>query len=409
MFEIKTLIELFDFCQVENVIAGLRFAPQKIVFVGFDNIMTRKRRNDLETFFIRRGLDVDVEFAEVDRYSYADIEEKLNKIIDENEDCCFDLTGGKELVLAAMGHISATRNIPMLQFDVKKCAVIPVKGCEEYQDKKLSMKIKDCIELNGGAIVFDSDIDFKWNMSESFKNDIRMLWDVCKRDSRIWNKQITAFADFVVYGNFDKKTLCVKITSEQMAEVKKKIFINNRLISLLEKFGYILDFENSGESVKFRFKNEQVYRCLSKAGNILELYTYMCALKINEDEIGYYADIDTGVRLDWDGVIHDSSTAARDTRNEIDVMLMRNLVPVFISCKNGDVKKEALYELSAVSNRLGGKYVKQLIVMSHISSEMSKEFIKQRANDMKIDVIENVEELTEAEFIAELKRKTKIA
>lgn len=383
--------------------------PEKIVFVGFDNIMTRKRRNDLESFFSKRQLDIRLEFVEVDRYSYADIEEKLNKIIDENPECCFDLTGGKELVLAAMGHISAIRDIPMVQFDVKKCSLIPVKGNFEEGNGRLSVGIEECVELNGGAVVFESDVDFEWDMSESFKSDIRLMWDVCKRDSRTWNKQTTAFADFVVYGTFDKKALKVKVTNEQLAEARKKLFINKRFVNLLERFGFVKDFECTDEFVSFRFKNEQIYRTLTKAGNILELYTYMCALEINKDEQGYYGDIATGVRLDWDGVIHDSSTAARDTRNEIDVVMTRNLVPIFISCKNGEVKKEALYELSAVSDRLGGKYVKRMLVMSHISSEMSKEFIKQRANDMRIDVIENVEELTEEEFMAELKSKTRIA
>ena len=41
-----TLIELFDSCQIENVIAALRFKPQKIVFVGFKEVMTKKRQND---------------------------------------------------------------------------------------------------------------------------------------------------------------------------------------------------------------------------------------------------------------------------------------------------------------------------------------------------------------------------
>ena len=43
----KTLIELFDVCQIENVIAALSFVPEKIVFVGFKETMTEKRKNDL--------------------------------------------------------------------------------------------------------------------------------------------------------------------------------------------------------------------------------------------------------------------------------------------------------------------------------------------------------------------------
>lgn len=408
MLKIKTLIELFDLCQVENVIAGLRFAPQKIIFVGFDNFMTRKRRLDLESFLKNRQPDTNLEFVTVDRYSYDDIKEKLDTIIDTNEDCCFDLTGGKELVLAAMGHVSAERNVPMVQFNVNNGRLIRVRNSEKYVDYGMSeMSIKDCVCLNGGAIVCDED-DFRWDMNEKFKNDIRSLWGICKRNSRVWNRQITAFSDYILYGRFDERTLTVEADLSHLRSIGQSVFINMKLIELLLKYGYISDFEYTESIIRFKFKNQQIYRCLSKAGNILELYTYTCALEINEQEKGYYNDIDTSVFLDWDGMIHSGSTPAKDTRNEVDVMLMRNLIPVFISCKNGDVKKESLYELSAVAKRLGGKYVKQILIMSHMCSNSSKEYIKQRANDMNIDIIEDVEAMSEAEFISELKSKTKI-
>ena len=80
MITIKTLIELFDSCQIENVIAGLRFLPQKIVFVSFKEVMTRKRISDLEKFFKIRNIDIVLECEIVGRYDYAAIYNKLNEI-----------------------------------------------------------------------------------------------------------------------------------------------------------------------------------------------------------------------------------------------------------------------------------------------------------------------------------------
>ena len=89
----KTLIELFDTCQIENIIAGLSFLPEKIVFVGFKETMTEKRKCDLEKFFKMRGSDIKLEFEIVGRYDYIGIYDKLNSIIDRNEDCCFEILG----------------------------------------------------------------------------------------------------------------------------------------------------------------------------------------------------------------------------------------------------------------------------------------------------------------------------
>ena len=78
----KTLIELFDTCQIENVIAALSFVPEKIVFVGFKESMTEKRRNDLAKFFKMHGIEVKLEFEIVGRYDYSAIYEKLNHFTD---------------------------------------------------------------------------------------------------------------------------------------------------------------------------------------------------------------------------------------------------------------------------------------------------------------------------------------
>ena len=37
--KVKTLIEIFDGCQIENVIAGLRLKPEKIIFIGYKSII----------------------------------------------------------------------------------------------------------------------------------------------------------------------------------------------------------------------------------------------------------------------------------------------------------------------------------------------------------------------------------
>lgn len=404
----KTLIELFDTCQVENVIAGLSFLPEKIVFVGFKEIMTEKRKCDLEKFFKMRGIDIKLEFEIVGRYDYIGIYDKLNSIIDRNEDCCFDLTGGKELVLTAMGAVSAMRNLPMLQFDIREDKLLRVNNCNGIPDPtKNSMTIAESVVMNGGAIVTDEKDDFQWDMNADFKKDIEKIWGICKRNCGLWNRLSTVFENMERYGRVDSN-FKVSVNISHMRNCHQDTFQDMRTIDMLKKDGLIFDYEQVDDTLSFRYKNAQVHQCLSKAGNILELYTYKTALEIVGNAPDYYDDIDIGVFVDWDGVIHNEESNEKDTRNEIDIILMRGLIPVFISCKNGEVRKEALYELNTVAERIGGEYAKKILLTTYISSDRdSREFILQRARDMKIAIIEGVDKMTRNEFATVLRRHTK--
>ena len=74
------------------------------------------------------------------------------------------------------------------------------------------------------------------------------------------------------------------------------------------------------------------------------------------------------------------------TKNEIDVLLVRGLVPVFVSCKNGDVDEEELYKFNTVAERFGGKYVRKLLVATNFATNDNKapNALLQRAQDMGI-------------------------
>ena len=101
VFFTKTLIELFDECQVLNILAGIRFQPEKIVFVGYESVMNRQRKENIKKFFRLRNQPVNLEFVETQRYCYDSVLETLTTVVNQNEDCCFDLTGGKELLWKA--------------------------------------------------------------------------------------------------------------------------------------------------------------------------------------------------------------------------------------------------------------------------------------------------------------------
>ena len=136
----------------------------------------------------------------------------------------------------------------------------------------------------------------------------------------------------------------------------------------------------------------------------MKVYTIAKALREN-DGTPVYNDVANGVVIDWDGEFHNEAVEALyDTENEIDVLLMHGVVPVFVSCKNGAVSSDELYKLNTVAERFGGQYAKRVLVATALESMgESGKYIRQRAKDMNIKLVENVQELDDAEFAKKIK------
>lgn len=177
-------------------------------------------------------------------------------------------------------------------------------------------------------------------------------------------------------------------------------------IDNLLKNGLLTYFEDDETTVTISYKNEQVKKCLTKAGQALEMKIYTTAKALlDKDGVPVYDDALNGVVIDWDGELHDETVEEiYDTENEIDIMLMHDIVPVFISCKNGIVTADELYKLNTVAERFGGQYSKKVLVATSISAFGDQGmYLRQRAKDMNIKLIEGVQTLDDAELEKKLK------
>ncbi len=125
---------------------------------------------------------------------------------------------------------------------------------------------------------------------------------------------------------------------------------------------------------------------LKRCGIWLELYTGLCA-----DQTEFFDDVQVSVVIHWDGSDHDPN----DTTNEIDVMLVHQLTPIFISCKTG-VPTHALNEIKLLAERFGGIAAKAVLVTSTAVSKVAPATYR-RAGDMGVMILEE-EELFNKQF-----------
>lgn len=168
-----------------------------------------------------------------------------------------------------------------------------------------------------------------------------------------------------------------------------KISANEAALREFSRIGFIKELDIvSGESVSFRFRDENVRSWLRDVGSVLELYTYKACL-----DAGIFNDVISSAIVRWDDVVGHGSVS-----NEIDAMAARGVTPLFISCKACDIKTEALNELAILRDRFGGAGAKAAIVTTEFCSAAARH----RAAQLGITVID-WEELKSGQIVDRLK------
>ena len=405
-----TAIEFYDRTPIENIISSLTTAPDKIIFIG-EGKTIKKSDKVISDFLKKKNQEIEIDYRFIKRNNLNNIVEVLSCIVEEEEQCVFDLTGGEDLVLVAMGIVFqkyADKNIQMQRFNFNNGVV---SDCDNDGRIVFSsepvISIEDNIKLHNGVIKYkEKNLEtgtYVWDLNDEFVNDIKSMWNICKSDPGKWNSQLNvlnAIDDFSddetsLHVTFDISTL-----KDKLAYLGTKYIPIVSLLKSLNSKGIINSFSEKKEVISFSFKNYQIKKSLSKSGNLLELRTLVAAKTLlNKDGSQYYTDAMNGVYIDWDGELHDITDKEKDTENEIDIILMRGIVPIFISCKNGRVDDDELYKLEAVTDRFGGIYSKKILLATYLGkTAQSMEYFRQRANDMDISLSDKVHLLNDEQF-----------
>ena len=432
-----TIVELFDEKPINNVVGTLAFNPDKVVYVGgySKKQFETKKLPVLMKYFNKKGFtDLEVEYVQVRRDSFKDIVDKFEGIYSSNAGCVFhvEVTGGEDLILIGLGALSQRHpEIELYQIS-SKLRTIRSFTLSDEDGKKLDIECKNSVEenllLHGASIITANGNDWipgGYNFDNEFKQDIDTMWNICCRGlegvsrpsaPNSWNKVATMLAslDAETSDREDKNSLCIdtnRFKDEYMSGANGSLFYDYICYFVRTD---LMDCRIEPEEVYLDFKNDQVRLCLTKAGLILELKTYLICKELMDIRDGSCM---TSVTIDWDGDEDLSSTvkylydaddpdSTIDTTNEIDVLANYGLLPYFISCKNGRFTSEELYKLYSVGEQFGRGYCKKIIVTTNLTYALgdAKNVILQRAADMGIHIIENVHMKSDSEIAEELRK-----
>lgn len=405
-----TLVEFFEACVAENICSSLVKAPDKIIFVGDNRKTMLKHADRYKAFFESRDICIEFEVVSVNRHDVATIVDALEKIAEENNDCIFDLTGGGELYIFAAGMVcerfkdDPNKRVQMHFININNQNIYDCDMDGEHLQKTgpLRFSVADDVFLYGGKVVYNDERTsgtHRWKMTQPLSSDIMKMWNICKVNCKGWNNQTNLIRDLDectgkedpqlddASGKTAKEYIIIRDSSGSFDP-------DSRIIKELKNAKLINQYSSGkADEIVFQCKNETIKRCLKTSGLILELRIFLAALN-SKDENGEstYNDVQTGVLIDWDNVLHPEAQRV-DVENEIDVIMMHGMLPVFVSCKNGDVQIEELYKLNTVATRFGGKYSKKVLIAPALFERDGTESFRNRCREMNILLIDDVHKM----------------
>lgn len=412
-----TYIEFFDKIAPRNISSCLTCIPDRVILIGDESKHMKKHIANYRKVFEGRGHTIEFLTKAASKNNLEHAVNVLTELVETYDDCVFDVTGGGELLLLALGIVYARfpeKNIQIHRFNFNNNSVVDCDkdGNTVYREPP-KLSVEENIRIYGGDIVYgavDEEQTYRWDLSPEFLADADRIWNICRSNVRYWNMQISILEAVEAIGLCSEDGLTTEASraalEHYLLQRKVKYKKAKGILGSLLKAGLITYFEDDETTITVSYKNPQVKKCLTRAGLALEIKIFTTAKRVlDKDGAPVYDDALCGVVIDWDGELHDESIEyLYDTENEVDVMLMHNIIPVFISCKNGVVTADELYKLNTVAERFGGQYAKKVLVTtSLVSMGVAGEYVRQRAKDMNIRLLEDVQDLADAELERKIK------
>ncbi len=394
-----TYIEFFDREAAENLCAALLDRPEHIVFLGDSRKRLEHHAALYRDIFARRGYAPRITCRTVNKNKVEDILAVLRALREEFPGCVFDATGGEDLCLMALGMLYSEcggENISIQRTNLASGTVQRYAGGENWVSRRESptLTVEENVRMFGGRVIYDSEIPLGthvWELDVDFAADIKAIWEVCRRDPKAWNRQVKVLETLERQRDGDSDALCSRARVERLLTVLNRpdldSIVDADILTGLIRCGAVTDFGEADGTLRIAYKNDRVKRCLTKAGLALELRVFLALKEAEHGGVPVYNDVMTGVCIDWDGVL-DSELRNNGPQNEIDVLAMRGMVPVFISCKNGMVETEELYKFSSVAESFGGKYARKVLIVNGLDTDTAfgRAFLG-RAEELSVRVV----------------------
>ena len=368
----RTLIELYDTSPIRNVLATVMFRPQEMILICPPEVAEDpNQKRSLRDFFAYLNCPVKLTLIPVTLLDAGKTERVLREVLESHQDCAIDISGGTDAALFAAGVASG--DTPVFTYSTRKDTFFEIKNAPFARSlpNTVHLDVRSCLMMAGGTLLPGREDNA--GLAE-MSDRIDRLFRVYSAFRPQWNRQISYIQ------KISSAEPGVLEAGGQLREKagNKNIDADGEFFGALEEAGLILNLQHTDESISFRFPDERVRFWLRDVGAVLELQVFRACRAA-----GCFDDVVLSAVVNWQ-----SGKINRDSvTNEIDVMAVQGIQPVFISCKTSEVHTDALNELAILRDRFGGKFARAILVTSGVTGK-TREPVRRRADKLGIELVE---------------------
>ena len=367
----RYLIELLDDDPMENIVGTCAFVPEVVVFLCDRRDRTFFKESAIYRLLRQRKLKTTPRFYYFDTDSTAQIRRVLAAVVRDYPGCVFDFTGGKDLLLVEAGAFCVPRDIPCYYINLRQRRFLNIHACEKLeQGFQLPVLTAENLFTAYGAAVLGSGHYGPGELDADFEKCIVPIWEMVSENPRAWD-DFVGWLQKVCHGT-PLSRLEVRLPDGSWRQQSRQALLHR-----LAGVG-VLQFSAEGKEALLCFSSTLYKKTLLNQGIWLELFGYLAAR-----ESKLFTDVHTSVVIDWDG----AESHAGSTKNEVDIFVMKDIVPLFISCKMGLPSALGLSEIKLLAVKFGGK-LSRAVLLTAATLGSEHRALRGRAADLGITLVD---------------------
>lgn len=358
---VDILINQIDNHNEANILATKRFNPKEVLFIydksktDLINAVESYYENYLSTVKFNKIL---IEEGDIDSLTKAINESKNRNIL-------INLTGGSRINSLALLNICKDNSLKSIYMDIKnKYLYIFDNEIKVIKEEFEDLELDNLIKASGGEVINDST-------ELSNKKELILLTKAIYKNLELWHMYKQKLYDTNIFIHDAENPKMIRINIELLS-IEEKSLLSKILIKLtdIDEINYTDELDNK---IKVDFKNDYLKSFIFKSGTWLEVATNYIINEISEID-----EVKSGVMFLW-------NDKSKVVRNEVDVIAVKDSVPICVSCKDSDrYNEDTLNELDVYSTQIGGKNAYKILVAT---KEPIKLAVKDRAKEMGISLI----------------------
>ncbi|MCI9304638.1 Card1-like endonuclease domain-containing protein [Clostridium sp.] len=372
---IDILINQVDEHNESNILATQEFNPSTVYFIKDKD--SEEKMKTLKLYYEKNFPKIKIEEFSVEEGDKEGLEKIIKNIKDKN--VLINLTGGNKINSLILLELCIRENLIALYIDIKKKVMYEFKESIIIHKKTFEdLEIDDIVKASGGKIVEDSS-------ELCNKKDLIYFAEKISSNLELWHKYKQQLYDASIFEHDSMEQQRIYIHTKALEN--EEVNLLDKILLKLKEMKEI-NYKKQDDKITVNFNNDYLKAFIFKSGTWLEIETNKLINKIEEVD-----EAKNGVMFLW-------NDANQSVRNELDVVAVKDSVPIFISCKDSDKYNEmALNELNVYASKFGGENSYKILVAT---KEPIKSPVKIRAKEMGINLI--IFDGNEEKFIKEVKK-----